>query len=628
MLKAFFVGIALFSSLLFAETIPLDSIPPLSQWQIYQSETNPNHYIAIAKDSIYGDAGNWYVMDSNNGQIVSPKLEKSSFAYFGGGFDFKYESGKWLYIPGGNSSHTAPGATLELILPGLIDPNQGREPLKMVEATEKLLEDIGLSKWVSEESRKGFGRKPSQVTKPTAPPTSEIALISISYDRKSEQKDLVRALRDALETSGNRAIRVNDYFGDISTLYVWAFEEEIKSITDWALKEIGVPPTVMKGFESTTATNQVGDKELYEIEMFDRLGPILAGLDEIEKNSSKLNEAEKEAAALRLANYLYTVEQMIQLNDGSAYALREYWDASGPAVEKLEKHFLAPLRSLYLRTCQALIGLQNPVARKILLFTGSDETTRVPLLDRAVTPEGMTLFEYWLAVFKEESDWILGKSAEELDKASGASHSGGILREFGFLSVEVRTFKRPDAKPAPYDMTRTFYPLKILGLKDSAETREQIIRFVVEMDKVAEYGHQHQSKDRGERISGNLFLTYLITSLPYAGGYSSDKIPGYSRTLYFTQAMKIVTELLNTSRVTITNTATYLSLLDSALALQKLVVSEFGLVPNAKVNSSELNALAEQATLLGHAIQVRMLRNVFLHPEVQGNSPADALRAR
>jgi hypothetical protein len=617
----------LFSSLLLADTIPLDSIPPLSQWHLFQSETNPNHYVAVAKDSISGVTGSWYVLDSNNRKIVSPKLKKSSFVYFGGGFDFEYESGEWLYIPGGNSEYTAPGATLELILPGLIDPKHGREPLKKVEATEKLLEDIGLSQWLSETSKKDLGHKPSHVTKPTAP-NSEILLIGITYDRNSEQKDPARALRDALQASGNRAIRVNDYFGDVSTLYVWAFEEEVKSITDWATKEIGVQPALIKGFESIAATKSLSDKQLYEIEMFDRLGPIVAGLDEIETNSAKLSGTEKEAAALRLANYLYTIEQMIQLNDGSASVLREYWNASGPAVEKLEKHFLAPLRSLYLRTCQSLIDLQNPVARKILLFTGSDETTRIPLLDRVVTTEGETLFEYWLAALKEESDWILGKSAQELEKFSGASHSGGILREFGFLSVEVRTFKQPGAKPAPYDMTRTFYPLRILGLKDSVKIREQIIRFVVEMDKVAEYGHQRQAKDRSEKISGNLFLTNLITSLPYAGAYSSENIPGYSRILYFTQAMEIVTELLNTSRVTISNTATYLSLLDSALALQKRVMGEFGVVPNAKVNSPELNALAEQATLLGHAIQVRMLRNVFLHPELGGDSAADALRPR
>jgi len=618
----------LFSSLLFAGTIPLESIPPLFQWHIYQSETNPDHYVVVAKDSVNGDTGTWYVLDSKNGKIISPKLEKSSFAYFGGGFDFKYESGEWLYIPAGNSQHTAPGATLEPILPGLIDPKHGREPLKKLEATEKLLKDIGLSKWLTEESKKDLGRKPTAVTKPTAPSNSEIILISISYDRKSEQKDLVRALRDELGRSGSHAIRVNDYFGDVSTLYVWAFEEEVQSITDWAMKEMGVQPALIKGFESITATKSLSDKELYEIEMFDRLGPILAGLDAIEKNSAKLSETEKEAEALRLANYLYTIEQMIELNEGSAFVLREYWDASGPAVEKLEKHFLAPLHSLYLRICQALIDLQNPVARKILLFTGSDETTRIPLLDRVITPAGETLFEYWLATLKGESDWILGKSAEELEKSVGATHSGGFLREFGFLSVEVRTFKRPDAKPAPYNMTRTFYPLRILGVKDSAKIREQIIRFVVEMDKVAEYGHQHQAKDRRESISGDLLLTYLITSLPHAGGYSSGKMPGYSRTLYFTQAMKIVTELLNTCRVTITNTATYLSLLDAALALQKRVVSEFGLVPNAKENSPELNALAEEATLLGHAIQVRMLRNVFLDPELEGDSAAEALRAK
>lgn len=629
-MKSFFAGMVLFSSLVFAETIPLDSIPPLSQWHIFQSETYPDHFVVVAKDSITADTGSWYVLDSNNGKIVSPKLKKSSFVYFGGGFDFKYESGEWLYIPGGNSKFTAPGATLEFIRPGLIDPDHGREPLKRVEASEKLIQDIGLTEWLSEEAKKEFSRKRGRETKPAAP-TSDIALIRIPYDQETEKRDLSQVLRKELENSGRHAIRINDYFGTRSTLYVWAFEEEIKTIEDWAHKELGAKPTLIKGLESITATKPVSEKELSDIEVFDRLGPILAGLDEIEKQSAKLGENEKQEAALRLANYLITLEEMIQLNDGSAQILRGYWDASGPAIEKLETHFLAPLRKVYLRACQSLIDLQNPVARKTLLFTGSDENTRVPLLDQEVTPEGQTLFEYWLAVLKEESDWILGKSTEELEKVSGAFHSGGILREFGFLSVEVKAFRRPGSEGAPFDMSklfRTSYPLKILGLKDSAKVREQIVRFIVEMDKVAEYAHQHQATDRRESISGNLSLTNLITQLPYAGASPFENIPGYSRILYFTQAMEIVTELLNTSRVTITNTATYLSVLDSALALQKRVGEEFGLVPNAKVNSPELNALAGQAILLGHAIQVRVLRNVFLNPEVQGDSAADALRPR
>jgi hypothetical protein len=81
--------------------------------------------------------------------------------------------------------------------------------------------------------------------------------------------------------------------------------------------------------------------------------------------------------------------------------------------------------------------------------------------------------------------------------------------------------------------------------------------------------------------------------------------------------MMIATELLNTSRVTITNGATYYSILNAAISLQKAVIAEFGIVPNAKSNTPELNALTEQLILLQQALQIRMTREAFLGKDVE-----------
>ena len=90
----------------------------------------------------------------------------------------------------------------------------------------------------------------------------------------------------------------------------------------------------------------------------------------------------------------------------------------------------------------------------------------------------------------------------------------------------------------------------------------------------------------------------------------------FSEARFYKQAMMIVTELLNVSPATITNEATYLSILDVAVSLEKNVTAEFGVLPNANKRSKKLDDLTEQLILMQQALQVRMMRKAFLPPEI------------
>ncbi len=157
------------------------------------------------------------------------------------------------------------------------------------------------------------------------------------------------------------------------------------------------------------------------------------------------------------------------------------------------------------------------------------------------------------------------------------------------------------------------FPLRIFGFIDSSRYRKEFVRFVLEMDKAAEFQKNSFRSSNDSHLFGSLSLTREEK-------LSIQEYPQFSQALYYKQVMMIITELLNTSRVTITNTATYLSILNTALNLQKDVMEEFGNVPNAKSKSKELNELTSQLLELQQSIQVRLLRGVFHESNLQSKT--------
>lgn len=617
-----------------AAEIPLDKVPPLFQLTVFQSETDPNHYLILGKDGIYADAGNWYVLNWQNGKMTSPTLKPESYFYFGGGFDFKFESGEWLYIPGGNSGRGAPGATLEVIPPGLIDPNRGREPLRTVSVNDKLIEQLGISKMVSPDYQKELGKRAAtEAPKKPIAPKEEIVIFIVNYDRKdSNDKDLTRALRDKLQESDERAIEVTDKMGmDSSTLYIWAFESQAKAIQGWVQNELHKTPVIKRGIvEISGGSKPVTDiHAFFKLESIERLQSAIATFEDLERNVSKLNPEQSEKAAVDLAYLLQAVEHALDLNSRVAYAL-DRWENSEAAKAKLAKNFTEPMRHLLSRGYGILDKMQTPLARKILLFNGKEAVARIQFLNRSSGVGSETYFQNWLNLLKEKIEWVKSASPQEQKDMRVNNSGGGILSEFGFVSVDVKDYSSKEQKP-PYnlDEAKNMFPLRIFGLVDSPVYRSDLVRFVVEMDKAAEYQRVNFPTQYDGKIMGSLTLLNVLNGLTYAPGYKFDtrEVPGFSRALYFKQVMMIVSELLNTSRITITNSATYLSLLNTAVSLQKAVTEEFGTVPNARSKSAELNGLTEQLLLLHQAVQVRMVRGVFNDPAHRAEECAAVLRA-
>lgn len=239
-------------------------------------------------------------------------------------------------------------------------------------------------------------------------------------------------------------------------------------------------------------------------------------------------------------------------------------------------------------------------------------------------------FQIWARLLAEQAAWIKTSTEEEREDLRVASNIGGILPNFGFMSVGVK-----DHSPKRNDWTwqlddvENMYPLLALGLSDSPSLRLELVRLVINLDKSAEYQKQHFATQYDGEILGSLMLMRVLHGLVYTAPYKSDtkQINGFSRELYYAQAMNVVSELLNTSRVTITNSASYLIILDVAVSLQKYVQEEFGIVPNAHANTPELNQLTEELIRLNQAVQVRMIRGVFLGSESRPKDCAAVLKA-
>ncbi|MCC6277759.1 MAG: hypothetical protein IT289_07595 [Oligoflexia bacterium] len=618
-----------------ANEIPADQVPPLFQIKIYQSELAPDHYIVLGKDGIYADAGNWYVLNIQNGKVTSPKLRQESYMYFGGGFDFRFESGEWLYIPGGNSSVTAPGATLEVIPPGLIDPNRGRTPLKEVKVTESLLTEIGVDKFVSPDFVKKLAQLESQPPYrfPKAPPEN-IHLLVVKLDPKSDEYGKVSAsLKAYLKTQNAYAIQTDDlYFTESSYLYIWTFAGLTPTIQAWLKTNYNIEPVLYRrapDVASLPSKAPVDIKTIWEQEPFERLKLIISAYEQIEATLMIKSNDELKEDAMKVGGLLAALEQTLQMTTRTQSTVR-HWEQSEQARFELSKLFIDPIRSLLRRGYEILNRMQIPMARQIFLFAGKESAPRIQLLTQPSGNGSEDYFETWLSMLKGRISWIKQATKKDLLETRQKLHTGALLSEFSNISVQYGDYLGNQNDASMFEEERSEFPLLLFGIKDSPQHRAALVRFVIEMDKLAQLQKdKYPTEGSNPKIFGSLTLHRVITGLVSAAEYEylTADINGFSRALFFRQAMMIVTELLNTSRITIVNSGTYLSILNTAISLQKTVTRDFGVVPNAQVKSEELNRLTEQLLLLHQAVQVRMVRGIFENPEVAALNCAGALRA-
>lgn len=343
----FFVGFGLSS--IEAEDIPLSEVPPLHQVRIFQSELTVDHYIVVGKDKNYADTGRYYVLDVRPGLISSPQLKKDSFFWFGGGFDFWFESGQWFYVPAGNSGVTAPGATNEVLQAGIVDPNLGREPLQSVAVTLELIERLGIKDKIHLEFLERL-EKPSETQPKRKTPDERVVLFVVEYNSKDEEdRDLRRSLRNHLQDTGERAIEVQDVMGrDNSVLYIWAFETQAPVIEAAILEYLGKKPLKRERAFSRSSEAKVVTSldELDAVEGHNSLNSIAASFEAFKVKASQGVSVFTDDEIFLIYALIHRLEWIVEMNNRPAYSLQHYWEGSEDAQHSFAKNFSVPMSEL------------------------------------------------------------------------------------------------------------------------------------------------------------------------------------------------------------------------------------------------------------------------------------------
>ena len=601
-------SLALISIPLFASEFPIKEVPPLYQLHLFQSEVNADHYILLGKDGIYGDAGNWYVVDWNDGEVSSPKLKKESFFWFSGGFDFKYENGKWLYIP---VHDLHPGALNESIPAGLIDPNTGREPLKSLKVTREILDQLKLSPMIAPDALEQLKKVEAKERPRPIAKSHRVVLVTVKYTRREgDERDLVKEIKKALEENEERAIYVTEIHGtNDSELMIWAFDQQAPGIVDWIKSTINKDPKVMRGsLDHAPVANPVSDLDAYyKLSSLDRVLHADAIYKRL-KAKQTLTPDEADQLAVNIHNYIRNIEHYYRTLTSATYSL-DYWVGGAAAKKNYIERFERPLQKMMAAGYEILHRLNRPLARDVIFF-GAEEgmIPELAMLNRKINEGGESYFENWLKVLADQITWAERATPEQRAKRRGQNSSGGVLQEFGFLNVTLRDARSGDDQPTYFGDNVNPWPLLVFGTTDSPALRAKFASFIVKMDKHAEIQRELLKSEYDSEIVGSNTLVRILQSMSYTGSRyersSAMDAKKFSTPLYFRQMIQVVTELLSTARITIKNRATYIALLDAAVGLQRQTQATFGVLP-------EDRALAEALIRMQRVIQVRLMRAVY-----------------
>lgn len=608
--------------------IPMEDVPPLHQVIVMQSELDNQHYVILGKDGIYQDAGNWYVIDWHRGQVKSPRLNRESFFWFDGGFDFHFESGEWLFVP---SPGVARGGITERIPMGIVRAGSGREPFRRIDLKDpEFFNRLGLQEKISPKVIESLQRENQPRAQTRRAKKDSLVLITLDYTKEQDDaaEKVIKDLNKGL------AIYADSMFGNISSLGIWAYSGD-EEIVKFKLTRAGLNGA--KSRRTTLAgrilqTPLLEPRPLFDLDSLGRLDQVAASIDYFNGTSLLKPSAERAAISdqdkvLLLSEYLRILDHSGNQISRPGYVLRQMTNNT-VALNDFNTEFQQPIYDLIEQVYEQLHAVQSPLARKVLLLGGDSMVPPLRFLTRD-DGTGQTYFQTWLNILEDEIQWVNTATPEQISSMRRHSHSGGVLDNFGFLNVALNDYKTSE-QTAPYglDVAKKMYPLAVFGLEDNPAYRRRMVQFIIEMDKAAEAQRQKFAPD--EKIAGNQTLANVIMGFSWIApamkrSYKPDAAL-FSGALYYRQVMMIITELLDTSRLTITNNATYAALLDVAISLQKEIESEYGPLPNLGTIDLERAGMTRELIQMQRALQTRLLRTAFL--DKQTGECADVLKPK
>jgi hypothetical protein len=163
------------------------------------------------------------------------------------------------------------------------------------------------------------------------------------------------------------------------------------------------------------------------------------------------------------------------------------------------------------------------------------------------------------------------------------------------------------------------------------EARRALIQFIISGDKESEYLRQwtlengdSYAQEYAKGVYGNRVVLRLIQDLQWAGNRTHRDDYTFSRALYYQQVMQVITELLNTSTITISNSAVYMTLLDASFGIQQLLSED----PYLKNQLNFNRELTKELLALKDATQLRLARGLFMNaPDSMGVDAEECMSA-
>jgi hypothetical protein len=610
---------------------PHSAIPPLFNLSVYQSESDPQHYVILGCERADGLCVRWVVLDWKNGQVTVPELTDATVVSESGGVRLSYATGEWLNLPEAPLTGRLLAANEERTLPGLISPETGREPLSKIPLSLSLIDgQLQISHFVATEHFREL--KASAIAHPSAKydaAGNRISLLVLNLKGKGGPSTEEEGLAKELGSQKEFVISAEIYRGERNELLVWVLEPYVSHIQSFANSALSKSFEVRQAFTVPGKANPqapLPDMDtLSRKTIFQQLELIQRDFDRLDNDQTQFVAGEASSAVEFTAIALELLEALLN----RSYQVRSRlaaWGRNEAALESVEQGFAMPLSELIRKGHRILFqrGKVIPDGRRELLFGESLLTDRFQYLEK---PSGSfrdengtrvedNYFELWLRICRGNAALANPDKTQFVGRATPRSKSGALLGFLPGIELNVSELHPTVDSIAGAFKSETDFPLLVLGSGDRPQYVAALVNSIIEMDTDAEAGMQSNAWRKETEIRGGLGVFNLIQGLANAPRWPAftNDIPNFSRAVYFTQAMRVVRELLNVSQVSIKNSVTYLSLLNSGFELTQKVKAEFGELPNAAANTLELNALTLELVSLMDVLNVRMVRAALANP--------------
>jgi hypothetical protein len=592
------------SAPVFSQTMPEIQ---LERVHAVRSRTIPEHYMFYGHDKI---SGNILVVDVNGSQITNPILDRSAYFWNDHGVDAKFENGNWLIL---TPERTFESAVRQRDLNGLVSPVTGYEPMNTVTVTTQLIDRLKMKPFISKEAyesiKKNQGAEDYEFP---MVPGSEPRLMTFEYkteDRRSEGLDKLRnELYDKLKGKVFYSYDVG-YSGKDGAYVIGTFAKYADEVARYVQEKAGYKPEVkfydLDLIEGASEENKPAGWGIFS--------HAHTRLNELEsKRWKRTGAAAKEAARKELHQMVYDLQfytsGLIQQPRFSLWR----WQDNQTGLATFDEQYLTPALELKERAYAALDQLGTEAARETIMFGSHDSQPSQEFLRRKATGLEITYFQWWMQKLLADMKWFRTATPEQIKEARASSGGGGMLREFGFMSVHYYHIQPTRTAPPYYDMDRATWPLKIFGYGLDQQAKREFIQFLIDADKESEALKQwilvngdEYTKKYAQGVFGNRVAISVIQSMPYADRTDAK----FNAAIYYRQMMSVVTELLNTSTVTITNNGMYMALLDASFGIQRIIREEF---PELLENQTVVTELLK----MKDATQLRLARGLFVGIEM------------